>query len=149
MFDIGSPELLVVAIVALLIIGPKDLPKAMRVVGYWVGRARSVTRQFRAGFDEMVREAELAEMEKKWAQENERIMREHPSPSLPAPDHDTDEDARPQAQEGPDADKGPDLVTQPVIRDADAPTSENGNGGTDVERSPSSTPERDKPGSTE
>ena len=58
-----------VALVALVIIGPKDLPKAMRVVGYWVGRARSVTRQFRSGFDAMVREAELAEMEKKWAEE--------------------------------------------------------------------------------
>ena len=69
----------VVALVALLVIGPKDLPRAMRVVGYWVGKARGVSRQFRAGFDQMVREAELEEMEKKWAAENERIMREHPA----------------------------------------------------------------------
>jgi sec-independent protein translocase protein TatB len=61
-----------------VVIGPKDLPKAMRVVGYWVGRARGVARQFRSGFDTMVREAELEEMEKRWATENERIMREHP-----------------------------------------------------------------------
>jgi len=60
------------------VIGPKDLPKAMRVVGYWVGKARGVARQFRSGFDSMVREAELEEMEKRWASENERIMREHP-----------------------------------------------------------------------
>jgi len=78
MFDIAPTELLLVGIVALLVIGPKDLPKAMRLVGYWVGKARGVARQFRAGFDSMVREAELADLEKQWASENERIMREHP-----------------------------------------------------------------------
>ena len=79
MFDVAPTELLLVAIVALLVIGPKDLPKAMRFVGHWVGKARGVARQFRSGFDTMVREAELAEMEKKWAEENARIMREHPA----------------------------------------------------------------------
>jgi len=82
MFDIAPTELLLVAFVALVVIGPKDLPKAMRVVGYWVGRARGVARQFRSGFDAMVREAELEEMEKKWAAENERIMREHPQTAI-------------------------------------------------------------------
>jgi len=83
MFDIAPTELLLCALVALVVIGPKDLPKAMRVVGHWVGRARGMARQFRSGFDAMVREAELEEMEKKWAAENERIMREHP-PEPPA-----------------------------------------------------------------
>lgn len=87
MFDIAPSELLVVAVVALLVIGPKDLPKAMRFVGYWVGRARGVARQFRSGFDAMIREAELAELEKQWAAENERIMREHPQ-AAPALEHD-------------------------------------------------------------
>ena len=77
MFDIAPSEFLLVAIVALVVIGPKDLPKAMRVLGYWVGRARGVARQFRSGFDSMVREAELAEMEKKWSEENARILKEH------------------------------------------------------------------------
>lgn len=88
MFDIAPTELLLCAIVALVVIGPKDLPKAMRVLGYWVGRARGVARHFRAGIDTMIRESELADMEKKWAEENERIMREHPAdtiPSLPDP----------------------------------------------------------------
>jgi len=75
--DVAPSEFLMVAFVALIVIGPKDLPKAMRVVGHWVGRARGVARQFRSGFDSMVREAELEEMEKRWAAENERIMREH------------------------------------------------------------------------
>jgi sec-independent protein translocase protein TatB len=79
MFDIASSELLLVALVALLVIGPKDLPRVLRYVGNWIGKARRVAAQFRSGFDEMVRESELADLEKKWASENERIMRDHPA----------------------------------------------------------------------
>lgn len=78
MLDVAPTELLLVAVVALLVIGPKDLPRAMRFVGQWVAKARGVARHFRSGIDEMIRQAELEEMEKKWAAENERIMREHP-----------------------------------------------------------------------
>jgi sec-independent protein translocase protein TatB len=60
------------------VIGPKDLPKAMRIVGNWVGRAKGMARHFRSGIDAMMRESELQEMEKKWKEENERIMREFP-----------------------------------------------------------------------
>ena len=79
MFDIAPTELLIVAIVALVVIGPKDLPAVMRTVGQWVSRARGMARHFRSGLDTMMREAELDEMEKKWKAENERIMREFPS----------------------------------------------------------------------
>ena len=119
MFDVAPTELLLVAIVALVVIGPKDLPKAMRVFGYWVGKARGVARQFRSGFDAMVREAELAEMEKKWAEENARIMREHPSedvpstPALPAPD--AAETAQAQAGEDP----APVMVEKPHVAPAE------------------------------
>ena len=78
MFDVAPTELLLLAVVALLVIGPKDLPKAMRVVGNWVGRAKGMARHFRSGVDAMIRESELQEMEKKWKEENERIMREFP-----------------------------------------------------------------------
>ena len=78
MFDIAPTELLIVALVALVVIGPKDLPRVMRTVGHWVGRARGMARHFRSGIDTMIREAELEEMEKKWNEENERIMRDHP-----------------------------------------------------------------------
>ena len=78
MLDIAPSELLLVALVALVVIGPKDLPRVMRTVGHWVGRARGMARHFRAGFDEMVRQSELEEMERKWASENARIMAEHP-----------------------------------------------------------------------
>jgi sec-independent protein translocase protein TatB len=104
MFDVAPTELLVLGVVALMVIPPKDLPKAMRVAGYWVGRARGVARQFRTGFDSMVRDAELQEMEKRWADENARIMREHPStPAMlmaPVPDHEV-EDAPPVMTEHP------------------------------------------------
>ena len=81
MLDVAPTELLLVAVVALLVIGPKDLPRAMRFVGQWIAKARGVARHFRSGLDEMVRQAELEEMQKKWASENERIMREHPPQS--------------------------------------------------------------------
>ncbi len=85
MLDVAPTELLLVAVVALVVIGPKDLPKAMRVVGQWVGKARGMARHFRSGFDNMMRESELAEMEKKWKEENERIMAANPAPALEAP----------------------------------------------------------------
>lgn len=78
MFGVDSTEFIVVAVVALLVIGPKDLPNVLRKVGHWVGRARGVARHFRSGIDTMIRESELEEMEKRWRQENARIMREHP-----------------------------------------------------------------------
>lgn len=84
MFDIAPSEFILFALVALVVIGPKDLPKAMRVVGRFVGKARGMARHFRSGFDAMVREAELEEMEKKWKEENERIMREHSALTEPA-----------------------------------------------------------------
>ena len=79
MFGVDSSELAVVAILALIFIGPKDLPKVMRTVGYWVGRVRGTARHFTAGIENIIREAELEEMEKKWREENERILRLHPA----------------------------------------------------------------------
>ena len=99
MFDIGPSELLLCAIVALVVIGPKDLPRVMRVVGQWVARARGMARHFRSGIDTMMREAELEEMQKQWAAENARIMAEHPQE--PAPDYAGDGD--PQLLPDPDA----------------------------------------------
>ena len=79
MFGVDSSELAVVAILALIFIGPKDLPKVMRTVGYWVGRMRGMARHFTSGIENMMREAELEEMEKKWREENERILKPHPA----------------------------------------------------------------------
>jgi sec-independent protein translocase protein TatB len=62
MFDIGWSEMLVILVVALLVIGPKDLPKVARQIGRWTGKARAMAREFQRSFDEMAREAELEEI---------------------------------------------------------------------------------------
>lgn len=62
MFDISWGELLIVLVVALVVVGPKDLPKLMRKAGEWAGRARAMADQFRRSFDEMARQAELDEL---------------------------------------------------------------------------------------
>jgi len=78
MFDIGAAELLLVAIVALVVIGPKDLPGALRGVGRVMGQLRNITGQFRFSLDSMIREAEMEGKEKEWAQKNADIMAQHP-----------------------------------------------------------------------
>lgn len=101
MFGVDTTELIIVAVLALLFIGPKELPTAMRTVGRWVGKVRGMARHFTSGFEEMVREAELEEMERKWREENDRIMREYPAlsadetDSAPTDDRETDEPGLP------------------------------------------------------
>lgn len=64
MFDIGWSEMAIIAFVALIVIGPKDLPKTMKTVAHWMRKARSLTREFQSGIDDMVREAELEDARK-------------------------------------------------------------------------------------
>ncbi len=60
--DIGGTELLVIAAVALIVVGPKDLPVLLRKLGQFVGRMRGMASEFRASFDEMARQSELDEL---------------------------------------------------------------------------------------
>ena len=60
--DLGMSELMLIGIVALIFIGPKDLPKALRVAGFWVKKARTLSREFQSSVEQMIREAELDEM---------------------------------------------------------------------------------------
>jgi len=83
MFDIGASELLVIVIVAILVIGPKDMPKALRTAGRWIGKLRRMSNHFRAGIDEVVRQAEIEEMEEKWAARNKEIMAKYPDGAQP------------------------------------------------------------------
>ena len=78
MFDIGWDEMLFTAIVAIVVIGPKDLPRALRTAGQWIGKVRRVSGHFRSGIETMIREAELEEMEKKWREQNAQIMAQTP-----------------------------------------------------------------------
>lgn len=83
MFDIGPSELLVIVIVAVIAIGPKELPAALRSVGRGIGQMRRMSAHFRTGLDAMIREAEMEELEAKWAAQNAKIMREHPADAPP------------------------------------------------------------------
>ena len=79
MLDIGYSELLLIAVVTLLVVGPKDLPRVLRAVGQWIGRGRAMARHFRSGIDNMIRESELEEMNKQWAAQNAAIMAATPT----------------------------------------------------------------------
>jgi sec-independent protein translocase protein TatB len=64
MFDIGWSELVVIAVVALIAIGPKELPGVLRMVGQWMGKARKMAAEFQGQFQEAMREAEMADIKK-------------------------------------------------------------------------------------
>lgn len=131
MFDIAPTELMLVALVALVVIGPKDLPRLMRIVGQWVAKARGMARHFRSGMDEMIRQSEIEEMERKWAEENARIMREHPvlrddgapqATALPATEVTTPETPdQPPEVDAPDL--APETPPPASVAPASAPTS--------------------------
>lgn len=59
MLDVGWQELLVIAVVAIIVVGPRELPQLMRTVGQWLGRARRMAREFQYNIEEIGREAEL------------------------------------------------------------------------------------------
>jgi len=143
MFDIASTELLLVVIVAVVVIGPKDLPRALYKVGQLVGKARAMSRHFRSGVDAMMHEVEIEEMEKKWAAENKRIMEQYPSTD---PVHEADTasetgvitdaeaaatdgkmEALPVSDVGPDTE--PDKADETNIHQPDLPFGEASTGG--------------------
>ena len=64
MFDIGWSEFVVIAVVALIAIGPKELPGVLRMVGQWIGKARKMASEFQGQFQEAMREAEMADLKK-------------------------------------------------------------------------------------
>jgi len=64
MFDIGWSEFVVIAVVALIAIGPKELPGVLRMIGQWMGKARKMAAEFQGQFQEAMREAEMADLKK-------------------------------------------------------------------------------------
>lgn len=101
--DLSWSHILLLLIVALVVVGPKDLPRMMRVAGQWVGRARSMADQFRKSFDEMARQSELDELRA----ELESLRKDRPladldsalrAPVLPPPERPV-KPAAPETQE--------------------------------------------------
>ena len=64
MFDIGWSELVVIGVVALIVIGPKELPAVLRTVGQWTTKIRRMAGEFQSQFHEAMREAEMADLKK-------------------------------------------------------------------------------------
>jgi sec-independent protein translocase protein TatB len=122
MFDLTSSKLLILGIVALLVIGPKDLPALLRTIGKYVGMIKRQAAEFRAQFDEAMRESELAELKKSvesMEQETAAAMREAQSSvekQLADARLSVDEA---MADPEPGAQRNPDLAQAPVT-DADA-----------------------------
>jgi sec-independent protein translocase protein TatB len=74
MFDLSWSHILIFLVVALVVVGPKDMPRLLRIAGQWVGKARGMANEFRKSFDEMARASELDELR----QEIENLRRERP-----------------------------------------------------------------------
>jgi sec-independent protein translocase protein TatB len=66
MFDLAWSEMALIAVVALIVIGPKELPEVLRNLGRWAAKARSYAREFQNHFDDLVREAEVNKMREEW-----------------------------------------------------------------------------------
>jgi sec-independent protein translocase protein TatB len=62
--DLSWSHILILLVVALVVVGPRDLPKLMRKLGQWTAKARNMAEQFRSSFDEMARQSELDELRK-------------------------------------------------------------------------------------
>src|SRR6202043_1996568 len=73
MFDIGWSEFVVIAVVALIAIGPKELPGVLRMVGQWMGKARKMAAEFQGQFQEAMREAEMADVKKSFDEVKEAV----------------------------------------------------------------------------
>ena len=74
MFDIGADEILLTTVVAIVAIGPKELPRALHLAGRWIGKFRRISGAFRSGLETMIREAEISEMEQNWATGRDSVI---------------------------------------------------------------------------
>ena len=125
LFDIGWPEFLLIGVVALVVIGPKDLPAALRVAGYWVRKARTLSREFHSSVEQMIRDAELDEMRKELKKATE-VDLEHEVRKTIDPTGELAESLSPP--DAPDYFDQPPIAFEPVAADATPPSGEGGGG---------------------
>ena len=118
MFDMGWSELLLVAVLAIVFVGPKDLPRLMRTLGQYMARMRGMAREFQNSFEELARESELEELRKQVAEMRENAMKpltdlersaSVSSSKLPRPEQSetSESDKTPSVYDEPPADKVP------------------------------------------
>ncbi|NHK29024.1 twin-arginine translocase subunit TatB [Parvularcula flava] len=118
--QIGFLELMVLAVLALVVVGPKDLPKLMRGIGKFLRQARSMADEFRAGFDEMARESEMAELRN----EIESLKKNNPVNEVKKAVEDTAKQAdadRYQQVKGTSPKSGADTKAEQAAEQSDAP----------------------------
>jgi sec-independent protein translocase protein TatB len=122
MFDIGWSELVVIAVVAIVVIGPKDLPRAMRTVGRWTAKMKGMAREFQNQFNEAMREAELDGVKK----DVEDLAKINPMADLKKDLGKVESDVRASLSEPkPAAPATPALMTGPQPAPATAPNGAN------------------------
>jgi len=85
-FDIGWPELLLLMVIAVVVVGPKDLPKLMSTIGRYVGQVRRMAAEFQRGFEDLARETELEELKKEIDKVGEGDILSSPPPIRPDED---------------------------------------------------------------
>lgn len=125
--SLGFQELLLLGVLALVVVGPKDLPLMLRKLGKWTARLRAMAHEFRSGMDELARQAELDELKKEVeALRADRAFTDiaaemsRPLPSIAAPE--TALLNTPEPLEPPDAHVAPETEPQPEpARTASAP----------------------------
>lgn len=112
MFDIGWSELLVIAVVAIVVVGPKELPRLMRTFGHYMGKARRMASDFQRQFEEAVRDSELDEVRKAMhdvrataasatAAIDKPLMTPQPEPASPPPAIETETPPEPGSKWAP------------------------------------------------
>ena len=119
MFDIGWSELVVIAVVALIAIGPKELPGVLRMVGQWLAKARKMATEFQGQFQEAMREAEMADLKKSFDEVKEAASGFTGGNIMSSLQKDVGESLRID-----DVDKPVTSTDTPAIAHADTPVSE-------------------------
>jgi sec-independent protein translocase protein TatB len=125
MFDIGWSELLVIGSLALIVVGPRDLPKMLRTFGQYVGQARGMAREFQRSMEEAAREADISDM--KEMRETAQQLRSLTRAPLDAKPAAKPAAAKPAANSGEKAASAPVVQTAPSAQPAaaqPAPTTE-------------------------
>ena len=113
MFDIGWSEFVLIAVVALIAIGPKELPGVLRMVGQWMGKARKMAAEFQGQFQEAMREAEMADLKKSFDEVREAASSFSPAGVISSLQQDVSNSLRVEPLDKP-AETKPEIEQAPV-----------------------------------